>query len=227
MRVATCSERERSAHLHHSGRSGELHHMSTISVPSAPVATTQDAAKKTDCRRGRAWLLLGRPAGARDRRGSGREPPARSRRSATSSTIRRSSSACARGRRGRGIGRARLQTRGFTRVAITAHGWVRTWRCKRRSADAADRHDLPVGHQGAAAGAEAGPPGLLSGRLWRLLPPGGAKRDRLGRHIKVGRRQEDRRPALERAARRQRRGRRHAAAQGGASSPRRPRTSTS
>ena len=46
MRVATCSERERSAHLHLSGRSGELHYMSTISVPSAPAATTPGAAKK-------------------------------------------------------------------------------------------------------------------------------------------------------------------------------------
>src|SRR5690349_5544943 len=48
MSVAACSERERSAHLHPAsiGRSGELHSMTTLSVPSAPATTSQGATKK-------------------------------------------------------------------------------------------------------------------------------------------------------------------------------------
>ena len=145
---------------------------------------------------------------------------ARSRRSATSSTTRRSSSGCARKAsraRPRSTRRSRAGSSG-SRSPPTGMGPHLAEQAAAANARA-DRHHLPAGDQGPAPGPEAGPPGVLPRRLRRCVPPGGQERARLGGHQQVGRRQEDRRSALERQARRDGRGQDRAAAQGGAGQP--------
>ena len=161
--------------------------------------------------------------------GGGRAPPARSRRSATSSTTRRSSSGCAR----KGVeGAASVDEaaeRGFSRVAITAHGMGPHLAERGRRSRTCELIDttcpLVTKVQRLAQ--------KLVRQGYFLVVYGDSYHPEVKSVLgwagtsKVGRRQEDRRPALERPARRDRPGQGDAAAQGRASSARRPRTSTS